>query len=298
MIDTHVHAFPGLPGVIGGLAARIPVLGLGLDIGRAAKMRKRGGQGRINQAIEMGAGLALLPQVMLRGRLADLSASMDRHGITRSVVIGGGKAAPNNWLLDACRDDPHRFIPVTTLPFLRAGAGEREFEAEYNELAERGARGFKIHPNMDGLPADHPAYRTLFKVADERKLFVILHTGCFCTVVYKHLRPADPNDYTAYFDKYPKLRVCLAHMNRDEPQVAWALMRKYPRLYTDTSWQSVEAVRTAIAEAGPERILLGSDWPLLHGNLQGDARGVLERAASPGDAERIGTANALAFLGE
>jgi predicted TIM-barrel fold metal-dependent hydrolase len=296
MIDTHVHAFPGLPGKIGDLAARIPLLGLPLDIARAARVRKRGGTGKVNQAIEMGVGLALLPEVMLRGRIADLAKSMDRHGITRSVVIGGGKAAPNDWLLEACRADPGRFVAVTTLPFPHGD--ERIYETEYHRLADRGARGFKIHPNMDGLPADHAAYRMLFKVAEERKLFVILHTGCFCTFVYKHLRPADPHEYMPHFDRHPKVRVCLAHMNRDEPQVAWALMHKYPQLYTDTSWQPIEAVRTAISEAGPDRILLGSDWPLLHGKLQGDARRVLEQAASPRDAERIGHDNALAFLGD
>ena len=45
-------------------------------------------------------------------------------------------------------------------------------------------------------------------------------------------------------------------------------MKRYEQLYTDTSWQPAEAISRAIAALGSERILLGSDWPLLHTELQ------------------------------
>ena len=44
---------------------------------------------------------------------------------------------------------------------------------------------------------------------------------------------------------YPDGRVCLAHMNRDAPEVVWPLLQELPNLYTDTSWQPADAIRRA-----------------------------------------------------
>ena len=66
-----------------------------------------------------------------------------------------------------------------------SSAGFRATQATLSrDLAQLGARGFKIHPNTDGLDAAHPAYRAMFQVADSHGLFVILHTGKFTTAVF------------------------------------------------------------------------------------------------------------------
>src|SRR5262245_22777266 len=126
MIDAHVHAFPALPGLSGtvaNLAARLPIPGLPLGIERVASLRKMG-SGKMHQALGLVMGFGLLPQVMLRGGLSDLERSMDRLGLERSVVIGGGSSAPNDWLLEAVRAKTSRFIPVTTLPPIPKNAPE------------------------------------------------------------------------------------------------------------------------------------------------------------------------------
>jgi predicted TIM-barrel fold metal-dependent hydrolase len=164
---------------------------------------------------------------------------------------------------------------------------------------DAGARGFKIHPNMDGLAADNPAYRAMFEVAQARKLFVILHTGAFAAVGYRTMQPADPEPYATLFADFPAVRVCLAHMNRDEPRRAWELMQAHEQLYADTSWQPAGVIGEAIEQVGVDRLLLGSDWPLLHPELQADALNELRQAVSSEDQlERIGNKNAIEFLGE
>ena len=101
----------------------------------------------------------------------------------------------------------------------------------------------------------------------------------------------------SYFEDYPHVRVCLAHMNRDDPDEALSAMRRFESLYTDTSWQTAESIANAIGEVGPERILLGSDWPLLHADLQGECARLLERAASDREVETITGPSAARFLG-
>src|SRR5262249_39805779 len=159
--------------------------------------------------------LGLLPSALLRGSLEHLRASMDRFGIEKTVVIAGPPLARNEWLIqEAQRDPTSRIIPVAVLPSVNSEREQDSIDA-YEALARAGARGFKIHPNIDALPATHPAYRALFAVAERYDRFVILHSGCFCVLGYRHLRPADSRDFTALFDDHQTVRVCLAHMNRD-----------------------------------------------------------------------------------
>ena len=173
---------------------------------------------------------------------------------------------------------------------------ERAWIEGFTDYADRGARGFKIHNNLEGLTADHPAYRALFQVARARRLFVILHTGCFHVFLYKNKRPSDPAEFEPLFRDFPDVRVCLAHMNREHPEAAWEQMKRYDQLYTDTSWQPADGVRRAVDAVGADRILLGSDWPLLHDELQGEALDIARRALSDRDFERVAHDNGERFL--
>jgi predicted TIM-barrel fold metal-dependent hydrolase len=308
MIDCHAHAFPSvaeatrklpgpLSGILGAIATGVRRLPhVPVDIETVASARKRGPQ-MLHQAAEMALSLGILPQVALHASLDDLLASMSRHEIERTVVIAAPPTASNDWLLEATRPYGDRLVPVCTLPDLPRSISASGWLEAFDALAAKGARGFKIHPNVDGLPADHPAYQALFEAARRHGRFVILHTGCFTVPGYKSLAPADARSFVPLFEKFPDVRVCLAHMNRDEPEQAWALMKQHPQLWADTSWQPADNIRRAIDAVGAERILLGSDWPLLHPDLQGDALRQLERAASGEVRARIASSNAASFLG-
>jgi len=317
MIDCHAHAFPDTANWLGRLmppdqlasvldpARRIagPVtehlsdasIAVNLTIETLAAFRRQSHpllQGLTEFVFSLGIG----GPVLLCGTLGRLQASMDRHGLSHTVLIAAPPVASNDWVLAAAGDDP-RLVPVAYGPDCRADDPEEAWRGGWDRLAERGAAGFKIHPNMSGLDADHPAHRTAFEAARDHGRFVILHTGRFAAPGYRSLRAADPREYTALFDAFGEVPVCLAHMNRDEPEVVWELMARYPQLWTDTSWQPAETLRRALHTVDRDRVLLGSDWPLLHTDLQGDALANLRRAATDDELEQITTANAHRFLG-
>ena len=312
--DTHAHAFPELDfltralpdnvrapvtsatsamaSVLGHLGRRGPLL----DVEELAQLRSRI-PSMLHPLSEMTLSLAMLPQIALGARLVDLVASMDRHGIDRTVVIAAAPAAPNDWLLAEAPSYDGRIVPVAHPPELAAGATVADWQNAFEELADRGAMGFKIHHNIDGLDIDGPAYRAMFETARNHAIFIIIHTGRFNVIGYKHQRAVAPEQFTELFADYPEVRVCLAHMNRDQPEAAWAAMRRFENLYSDTSWQPVAAVARAVATVGAERILLGSDWPLLHADLQGECRSIVERATSASEYETIVTSAAARFIG-
>jgi hypothetical protein len=329
MIDCHVHAFPGLgpaagdvvDKVAGAVGDRSPLgapLGLlagalrglarlgaptvALDAGRLftpdwwARVRQ-GTPPDLRLVVDALGALAAAPQVLAWGTLAGLLASMDRHGIAQSVLIAGGPLMPNDWVLgEATAGANGRLVPVAALPDLPRDSGEDAWTERLQALVDAGARGLKIHLNLDGLPADHVAYRALFAVAQARQRFVIIHTGRFDVPGLRRPGAVAPAMFHELFERFPDVPVCLAHMNRDEPEAAWETMARFERVYTDTSWQPAEAITRAVARVGVARILLGSDWPLLHAGMQGGAIETLRAAVGEDDVRRIADDNARAFL--
>jgi predicted TIM-barrel fold metal-dependent hydrolase len=330
MIDCHVHAFPGLgssagdvldrvAGVLGDqshLSAPIGLLARGLrgladlgapavalDTGRFftpdwwARLRQSA-PGQLHSMVDTIGALVATPQVLAWGTIPGLLASMDRHGIEQSVLIAGGPLMPNDWVLgEAASRGSGRFVPVAALPDGPSDAGEDTWTERLLQLADAGARGLKIHVNMDGLPPDHVAYRALFAVAEARNLFVIIHTGCFEVPGYRRPGAVAPGMFHELFERFPEVRVCLAHMNRDDPEAAWDTMTRFEQVYADTSWQPVKVIANAVSRVGAARLLLGSDWPLLHAGMQGGAVDALRLAVGEEVARRIGDDNARHFLG-
>lgn len=330
MIDCHVHAYPDFATQATRLMERLPRaiqyplrhqllprLGtMGSTLGRIATrltlpQRFKGAldiegvaslQEKIPAALygplELVSSLALLPQIAVFGTVERLLDSMEQNGIEQAVVIGAAAVASNEWLLEeAWPKAKDRIIPVTTLPELPANASQQEWTAAFQSLARAGARGFKIHPNMDGLPLAHPAYRALFEVAKAQKRFVIVHTGCFDVLGYRQSGALALEELKPLLDDHREVRVCLAHMNREHPEQAWQLMEQHEQLFADTSWQPARVVERALKRVGASRLLLGSDWPLLHSDLQKDALEILTSAASADDFEQVSRKSAQTFLG-
>ena len=241
----------------------------------------------------------MVPSVMLHGTPSGLLDAMDRCGATRCIVIGSRGVASNEWLLgEAQGEGGDRFIPVATMPELAAHASASAWLDAYDALARAGARGFKIHTNWDDVDAASPNIAALFEVAAKHGLFVILHTGCFHVVGYRRKEPCDLASFERWFAAFPRVRVCLAHMNRDHAEDAWDVMRRHEQVYTDTSWQPTATIARALDAVGSQRVMVGSDWPLLHKDLIGDARERAERAASGAALDDLLEDSALRLIGE
>lgn len=297
MIDTHAHALPSVDvahatgpihDVLARVANRLVPSRAVIEIEVLSTLDRilpRPGFGLVEDVL----GLALLPPAIIGGTVPGLLSSMARHGIARSVLIGARGRISNRWILEeAWPQAPERLIPVTTLPELCCRTATlEEWLVAYRKLAEAGAAGFKIHPNWDGVLPGHPSYEAAFEVAREYDRFIIIHTGCFHVRVYRELAPLKLDDLRPYLGRFPDVRVCLAHMNRGHPEAVWDLQREYDQLYTDTSWQPARVIRQAIAKAGSDRLMLGSDWPMLHLGLQRDASRAVERAASGRNLQNI-----------
>lgn len=266
----------------------------GLDIEGVASLQARL-HPQMYRVLEALLTSALGPKLVLQGTTQNLLESMKNNGVRKSIIVAAGTHAPNEWVLDQAHEHDE-LIPVVDLPILPPSSNEESYVNEMERLVARGAKGFQIHPNFDNIPGDHPAYRAYFEVAKDHDLVILLHTGQFHVPIYKTNAAPSLLEFEGYFQEYKDVRVCLSHMNRESPEDAWIYMKKYPQLYTDTSWQSAASIRQAISAVGSDRILFGSDFPFLHINLQTDAIEVLRSAAHEKELNAIGLDNALRFL--
>jgi predicted TIM-barrel fold metal-dependent hydrolase len=215
----------------------------------------------IRNPLDQLAALAILPGVFVEATLSDLKSIMDETQVNYSVVIAHPPVASNEFVLEACANEP-RLFPVVNVPSGTAKPGEA-----LKHYVAQGARALKIHPAADGEGVDSHRYAALLSTAAELKIPVIIHTGCLQShLFYKDPHQGEAQKFAPWFKEYPQVKFILAHMNFHEPNIALDLAEKYENVYVDTSWQPTETIGEAVRRLGSERILFATDWPFVGNN--------------------------------
>lgn len=125
---------------------------------------------------------------------------------------------------------------------------------------EHGAIGLKYHPEFQFCAPDKKGALELFGMCHERGLVVQAHSGSTGTEPGWMQKLSHPDRYRAVIEKYPGLKIILAHTAIIHYKDAIAIARQYPNVYVDTSGQGVPALREIFDNVPRDRILYGSDW--------------------------------------
>ena len=191
---------------------------------------------------------------------------MDAAGIDRSLVscIYYGDARRNNDIVsEFVASNPDRFYgvafatphyPVEVIP---------ELERCFDEL---GMKFLKIYPDYFGKPNDDPAYFPMYEFLNDRDLAVKAHPAY----------PFDDPDvtltkrYAALAERFPRVRWVLAHAADAGRPDAVEAARAVPTVYLETcgSGGTYNGVKAAVDGAGADRVLFGTDMPLLDARHQ------------------------------
>lgn len=125
--------------------------------------------------------------------------------------------------------------------------------------------GFKVHANVQRVMVDDDRLTPLMEALIARGRGLIVHAG----------REPHTNPYVGWrpfarlMARYPQLKVQVAHLGFDEIQEFLSLARDYPFLYFDTAaipgprFPLSSQALTQIIETIPDRIIYGSDLPIL-----------------------------------
>jgi predicted TIM-barrel fold metal-dependent hydrolase len=124
---------------------------------------------------------------------------------------------------------------------------------EVRDRLASGCIGLKLHPTVDDYPADTAELDPYIEIAEE-----------FASPVACHSAPgdADPDHIRRLAERYPTVPVILYHTYSGPPEGrrrAAQHVRAQSNLYLETSWCRWREVLQLMEEAGPTRVLFGSD---------------------------------------
>ena len=237
-------------------------------------------------------------------RIAEMdSLGVDVHVLTTWVGlynydlpadVGAATARDcNDYIAELAQSYPQRFSGMATLPMQDLNAAIAELDRSVNQL---GLKGAQINDQVNGKTLDHPDFGPFWKSAEQLGALIFFHQQGDDTIV----APRDTKGYAidnsignladravtfatlvfgGVLDKYPDLKVCLAHgggftcFGAGRMDRGWQVRSEarihgvdtpstyLSKVYYDCLTHSEAVLRYMIDSAGVDRIFLGSDWP-------------------------------------
>ncbi len=207
--------------------------------------------------------------------------------------------AYNRWLVDALASVPQITPYVAVDPW--ALSPEQNVE-HLREMADRGAKGIKLHPVVQRFEPSDPRMRPVFEACREMGLVVLSHTGA----AKGGETFAEPQAFAPLLRDVPGLKVVLAHLGGGRWRQTEAFAAAFPEVAFDLceiiEWVGApnaptrEALAHLVDVVGPRRVMLGTDFPWY--DLERTAQLVLDLPGlAASDKDRILGENAVRILG-
>jgi uncharacterized protein len=177
-------------------------------------------------------------------------------------------------------------------------------EVAREATADLGLRGFKFHHSVQRFHVDDERLFGVYERAEAEGHVFVLHVG---TLPYR-----DPftgvERFARLLARFPRLRVCVAHMGAFQSPEFLALLPRYPHVYVDTTMTMTPlatpfvggdpaAVSDADLVRHQDRVLFGSDFPLTPYDYDEERRWAWQRGLDEGVRRKIFHDNALRFFG-
>jgi hypothetical protein len=200
-----------------------------------------------------------------------LLSDMDRAGVERCVLLGWYWERQvtcdlqNEWYGACVKLHPDR---LSAFAAAQPGSGTRAVEGARKAL-DSGLAGLgELHPTAQGFSFSDEGWHGLAELAGQRGVPITLHVSDPAASVPGAV-PTPLDSYVRTAGEFPSTRLILAHWGGGlpflelNPKVAAALRNVFydsaasPLLYSPSVYRRVADL------VGPERILFGSDYPLL-----------------------------------
>ncbi len=190
---------------------------------------------------------------------AGVLRAMDAVGIDKSCVFNifhpDGRSGNDQTAAFVARH-PDRFIGFAYVSPNLPHTMQAELERAIDVL---GFKAIKIYPPYTPYPLDDPAWNPVYEFADERGLSIIAHTGSESV--------STPEQFGRAAPRFPNARFVAGHSGNIEPYRSQAIAAaiQCPNFYLETcsTFRSPGVIEELVAKAGADRVLFGSDLPLM-----------------------------------
>ncbi|MEE9198343.1 MAG: amidohydrolase family protein [Dehalococcoidia bacterium] len=203
----------------------------------------------------------------------DLIESMDANGVDVAVVLNMGWSEhefcveTNDYIIESARRYPERLVPFCGV---NPATGD-DAVAEIERCAGLGARGIgELHSYAQGYKLDDiRVMGPVMEEAQRHNLIVLTHSSEPVGHIYPGKGTVTPEELCGFIQGFPEAIIVCAHWGGGlpfyalMPEVKEALRRVYfdtaasPFLYTP------EVFPTVVECLGPDKILFGTDCPVI-----------------------------------
>jgi predicted TIM-barrel fold metal-dependent hydrolase len=171
----------------------------------------------------------------------------------------------NEWFCRMAAEHPELVAFIGMHP--SAMTGTRAQEHMRKMVEDHGARGLKLHPVVQGFHLLDESMQPILRACLDLDIPIISHSG----PARGGEQLAEPDSYAPALERYPGLRLVLAHLGGGAWKQTAEFARRYPGVAFDCSeiiqWTGAPNGPTAdqlaqlILDIGPERVMMGSDFP-------------------------------------
>ncbi len=178
-------------------------------------------------------------------------ADMDAAGVDMAVGCSLGQMINNAYTAEISRKYPDRIIGFGQVNPRAPDAPDtvRRCADEY------GLRGLKLHPTLQGYHfVDHSLLDPIFAACSEVRIPILVNA-----LDDPFVSPLGIEEIARNF---PDVPVLIAHMG-----TVWNVMeailvaKRNDNIYLETSSTQLIEVRMAYRDVGPQKIVMGTDWP-------------------------------------
>ncbi len=205
--------------------------------------------------------------------IEELISSMDETGIERSVICGFPWekselcSLHNRYILESASYYPNRVIPFISLQFSSPDWSLNELDRAFKEGAKGvGEVGFY---NKRMTLKDIDGMKPVLEEMEMRRIPILLHTNEIIGHHYPGKGRTSIETFYKFILKFPKLPIILAHWGGG--LVFYELMPEVSREMTNVFYDTAASpfiyskrIYSIVSQiVGVERILFGSDYPLI-----------------------------------
>ena len=226
------------------------------------------------------------------------AAGVERFAFFTYAHRAGMARELNRWIRDTAARFPDG-VPLGTVH-----AGDDDPAALVDEACGAwGLAGLKLHTQVQRFHPDDPRLWPVYARLVELDRVLVIHVGT----------GPHTNEFTglARFERvlqrFPTLRASICHMGAFETRAALQLLDRFPNLHLDTTMAMTQAslpftgidpavVQDADLVRYADRILFGSDFPILPYPYEEERRDLWARDLPPAVYQRIFHDNAQAFF--
>jgi predicted TIM-barrel fold metal-dependent hydrolase len=211
---------------------------------------------RAIRSIQRQAGIT----AFLDGTISSLLASMDKNGISKSVICS---IATKPEQFDSILSWSKKIRSDRIIPFLSIHPADKKFLERLDIVTGEGFKGIKLHPYYQDFRIDEERMMQLYEGMAGHGLILLMHTGF--DFAFKRVRKATPAGILRIWKEFPSLKLVTTHLGAWNlwDEVEQTISGKAIRMEISFALEflSTEDARRIILSHPDNYILFGTDSP-------------------------------------